>query len=209
MQVKINYVFLPPTKDRIPISNMKVITDNGEYELLESLSKGNSKAFDIIFISYYPKVKKYINGFIHDEVEAENISQDIFMRLWDNRSNAKNIMNLNSYLYMISRNESLKVIAKSIKYKDISEVANIYNPESTDNDTFYNELLDVIQHEIDKMPERQKQVFEMSRRDGMSNDEIAKTLNISKRTVEKHICNALTDLKKVLLIYIATLIYIF
>ena len=188
---------------------MKVITDSEEYELLESLSEGDSKAFDILFISYYPKVKNYINGFIHDKVESENISQDIFMRLWDNRRNAKNITNLNSYLYMISRNASLKVITKSLKYKDISEVINIYDPESTDNDTFYNELVDVIQHEIDKMPERQKQVFEMSRRDGMSNDEISKTLNISKRTVEKHICNALTDLKKVLLIYIATLIYIF
>lgn len=200
---------MPPIKYRIPISNMKVITDNEEYELLESLSEGDSKAFDILFISYYPKVKKYINGFIHDEVESENISQDIFMKLWDNRQNAKNIINFNSYLYVVSRNESLKVIAKSLKYRDISEVVNIYDPESTDNDTFYNELVDVIQHEIDKMPERQKQVFEMSRRDGMSNDEISKTLNISKRTVEKHICNALSDLKKVLLIYIATLIYFF
>ncbi len=200
---------MPPIKYRIPISNMKVITDNEEYKLLESLSEGDSKAFDILFISYYPKVKKYINGFIHDEVESENISQDIFMKLWDNRQNAKNIINFNSYLYVVSRNESLKVIAKSLKYRDISEVVNIYDPESTDNDTFYNELVDVIQHEIDKMPERQKQVFEMSRRDGMSNDEISKTLNISKRTVEKHICNALSDLKKVLLIYIATLIYFF
>lgn len=188
---------------------MTVITYNEEYELLESLSAGDSKAFDIIFISYYPKVKKYINGFIHDEVESENISQDIFMKLWDNRQNAKKIINLNSYLYVVSRNESLKVIAKSLKYKDISEVVNIYDSESTDNDTFYNELLDVIQHEIDKMPERQKQVFEMSRRDGMSNDEISKTLNISKRTVEKHVCNALSDLKKVLLIYIVSLIYFF
>lgn len=188
---------------------MKVNTNNEEYELLESLSNGNSKAFDIIFISYYPKVKRYINGFIHDDVEAENISQDIFMKLWDNRLNAKNIMNLDSYLYIVSRNESLRVISNSIKYKDISEIVNIYNPESTDNDTFYNELVDIIQCEINKMPERQKQVFEMSRRDGMSNDEISKTLNISKRTVEKHICNALSDLKKVLLLYIATLIYIF
>lgn len=69
--------------------------------LLEAISKGDEKAFEIFFLHYYPQVKGFITGLLQSPEEAEDISQDIFLMLWSNRSSLNTINNFKSYLFRV------------------------------------------------------------------------------------------------------------
>lgn len=70
-----------------------------EKQLLESVSKGDEKAFKTFFLYYYPKVKWFIGGLLQSQEEAEDISQDVFLTLWNNRLSLNSISNFKAYLF--------------------------------------------------------------------------------------------------------------
>lgn len=174
-----------------------------------SLSFGHDekKAFDGIFTRYYPKVKHFILGFCNDEFEAENIAQDIFMKLWIRRGDLASVGHLDSYMFAMARNATLNALKSSLRRKAAGEtMADIADSLSVEDDVCCEELREIIERGIESMPPRQKRVFVMSRIDGMRNDEIAEKLQISKRTVEAHISSALADLRRLLPVVIADFI---
>lgn len=174
---------------------------------LEALSDGNEKAFDVLFIEYYPKVLSFVSRFCSDEFEAEDIVQRLFMDLWVKRKRLSCISNLDNYLFVSARNASLKYIRESLLYKDI-EITDVV-PDNLSGEVLlcYEELEQILMHEISKMPEQRRRIFLMSRMEGLTNSEIAEKLHISKRTVESHISLALTYLREVMpLFMILTLI---
>ena len=74
--------------------------------------------FEGFFLDYYPRVKGFINGLLQDAEEAEDLSQDIFMSLWQNRGNLKQIDNLDAYLFRIARNAVFRYIERSLLFKN-------------------------------------------------------------------------------------------
>lgn len=171
-----------------------------DHIILSALSHGNEKAFDCIFEQLYPKIKFFVTGLTGNEEEAENITQDIFMWLWIKRERLESIENFDSYIYAMAKNAGLNFIKKSLlKGSQLSEdVQQIPSEDSQEDTLYYKELESIIEKEIDKMPRQRRQVFEMSREEGLSNTEIAEKLGISKRTVETHISLALGDLRKMM-----------
>lgn len=79
---------------------------------IEAVSRGDEQAFESLFLHYFPRIKGFISGILQNEEEAEDISQDIFVSMWQNRDRLKEIENLNAYLYRIAK----------IRYSDISSV---------------------------------------------------------------------------------------
>ena len=75
-----------------------------EKQLLKAISEGDEKAFKTFFLYYYPRIKGFINGLLQSQEEAEDLSQDIFLTLWNNRSSLHTINNLKPYLFRISKN---------------------------------------------------------------------------------------------------------
>ena len=174
-----------------------------------ALSKGDEKAFDTVFLDYFPKLKNFIKGFINNEEESENIVQDLFMNLWINHKLLADIDNLNAYLYSIAKNAVFHFLRNSSKhqFRYLEESENIpENGCNAEDDLCVEELLSAIRFEIEQMPTQRRQIFKMSRLEGLSNEQIAQRLNISKRTVETHISVALSELRKVL--YIIILLFI-
>lgn len=171
---------------------------------IEAVSRGDEQAFESLFLHYFPRIKGFISGILQNEEEAEDISQDIFVSMWQNRERLTNIENLNAYLFCVAKNAVYRHIERSLLFRDFQEQQIDHALfTSTDNDSIEEELyakeLDfLISVAVEKMPPQRKQIYKMSRVEGISNDEIAKRLSISKRTVENHLTQALADIRKII-----------
>ena len=166
---------------------------------MSALAEGNEKAFDALFVEYYPKVLQFVMRFCREKSEAENIVQELFMELWIKRERFLKIENLDNYLFISARNAAIHCVKQSLLYCDDEFACDIQGNDVTgEMKLCYNELYDFIMSEIEAMPEQRRRVFVMSRVDGLNNSEIAQRLGISKRTVETHISLALVQLKKLL-----------
>lgn len=170
-----------------------------EKYLLKRMSIGDREAFSIIFRMYYGKMLRFLSLLIEDEAAAKDLSQDIFLRLWNNRRTLT-IRSLENYLFVASRNacrDYLKAAGRaSVPLDDIgaSHTSSLASPEEQLDASLLNERIMKI---LDKMPARRKEVFMLSRLKGESNEQIAKQLGISKKTVENHISSVLGILRKI------------
>ena len=174
-----------------------------DFNILEFF--GDDEAvFDNIFTRFFPKVKSFILGFCGDADTADDIAQDIFMRMWIKRNSLSHVKNLKSYMYAAARNAALVYIKKSLRessFRDANEREEGNTEPATDN-IYYEELRNIIKREIENMPEQRRRVFIMSRVDGLSNQDISERLKISKRTVEAHISLALAELHKIIPLFV-------
>lgn len=164
-----------------------------------ALSQGSVKAFDTLFLVYYPRVKTFLCGMTGNAEVAEDLAQDTFVHLWSSRASLKTVKNLNAYIYQSTkhtlydywnRNRNIQIIGLEDAFAtpSLDEVEDL---------VFSHELEELIDKAVDTMPDQRKRVFCMSRKQGMSNDEIANQLGISKRTVETHLTAALAMLRKI------------
>lgn len=167
--------------------------------ILSALSDGSTKAFDALFVAYYPKVLQFVTHFCNDRQEAENIVQDLFMNLWIKKDVLDGIENLDNYLFISARNAAIRYVKQSFVFCDDNKANDMPSDIANgDMKLCYEELYGFVMHEIASMPEQRRRIFLMSRVDGMSNAEIAQRLGISKRTVETHISLAIATLRKLL-----------
>lgn len=176
-------------------------TNNTDRLLSLAFEHDERKAFDLIFTRYYSKVKRFAMSFCGDEFEADNIAQDIFLKLWLKRNDISGIENLESYIYAMVRNTSLNLLRNMARQTNI-DGEDIDLADESDIEELVNshELMDFVRRQIDLMPKQQRKVFTMSRIDGLKNEEIAEQLHISKRTVETHISAALATLRRLIVV---------
>lgn len=171
------------------------MSDIKEDSFLKALARGDETAFNELFVLYYPKVKSFALRLIGDDFIAEDVAQDIFMKLWIRRDELESINDLKSYLFIAARNSSIKSVRQLMRKTNIDDIARqLHGPET--NTVELNELLDHVRRVIDEMPSQQRRVFKMSREDGIANRKIAEQLGISIRTVENHIAAAMRKLRE-------------
>lgn len=163
------------------------------------IKNGDEQAFELLFRKYYLKLRSFVNKFLHDQEEAEEIVEEVFVRIWENRQSIDPDNSLVSYMFKTAQNLSLnairkkKTISRSIEVLQAEYADNIYSYSSEDHHVF--ELEANIASAIEKIPARSKEVFMLSRMSGLKYDQIAHKLNISIRTVEVHISKALKILR--------------
>ena len=155
--------------------------------------------FDRLFLQYYPKVTAFIDGIIHDRNEAESMAQDVFLKILEGKMTVENMRNIDNYLFIASRNSALAWLRKREKMRPVESLYNCAGGSTVpEEELLEHELLAFINNAISRMPEQRRRVFMMSRAEGLTNDEIAERLNLSKRTVESHIYTAVAELKQAL-----------
>jgi len=170
-------------------------------------SRENKKIeeFEMFFIENYPKVKSFALQILMCEEDAEDICQDIFIKLLDLPKIWKDKDKRSGYMFAMTRNH----IFNHIKHKNIERryqqeliKRNLITEEFGLEDTLHAKEIDLlVTYTIDQMPQRRKDIFKMSRYEGKSNNQIAESMDMSVRTVERHLYLALSDLKKALLFY--------
>jgi RNA polymerase sigma-70 factor (ECF subfamily) len=186
------------------LQDTNTMSKNDEISLIVNLSRGDQKAFEILFLNYQPRLIYFLNGFIKDNEKSRDIAQDIFLSIWKNRQNLSEIKSFKAFVFKMAKNAICNYYDHSI-VKDKFVVNQLSRPSSsldTEETLYANQLQELINITVSQMPPKRKQIFQMSRIDGLSNEEISEQLNISKRTVENHLTAALADLRKVIKICI-------
>lgn len=159
--------------------------------------------FEQLFNEMFPKVKSFARKILQSEEDAEDIAQDVFVKLWNSPEVWEENENWNSYVYTMTRNHIYnylkhKVVEQKYQQQTDPEDYDYYGSDDIHDQLYAKELRLLIKLTISRMPEQRRKVFCMSRQEEMSHAEIAEKLGISVRTVERHIYLALGELKEVL-----------
>lgn len=174
-----------------------------EEYILKEIAAGNVKAFEQLFFSYQPRLVYFLVGLTHDKEVSRDISQDLFLSLWKDREKLKDVRSFSSYLFQMARftvYDYFDRLAVSEKYSN-EFLLEASVSQSDEEALFARELQSIISHTVERMSPQRKLIYQMSREQGVSNDEIATRLNISKRTVENHMTAALAILRKILYLF--------
>jgi RNA polymerase sigma-70 factor (ECF subfamily) len=173
-----------------------------EDNTFNEIKNGNVEAFKLFFESIYHELYFYCRKFILNPNDAKDLLQDVFLRLWENRSEVDIYVSLKSYVFRSVHNECINYLKRKTPefvpdgISDISDYNNTIN--SVDNpysDVLVHEIERTINESVEQLPEQCKTIFMMSRFEGMPNKEIAEKMQISVRTVETQIYRALKILK--------------
>lgn len=169
-----------------------------EEKYIKALSRGDQKAFEVLFLNYHPKLVHFISGFIKDNERARDMAQDIFLSIWNNQEKLAEIKSFKAYLFKMAKNIICNyydhiVVNKKFITEQLAQPTEFENSEDI---IFAMQLQDMIDITISQMPPQRKRIFTMSRIEGISNNEIAERLNINKRTVENHLTAALADIRE-------------
>lgn len=165
---------------------------------IEKIASGDHKAFQDLFMEYFPKMKYFIHHIVKSESVAEELSQDVFMRIWLNREILPNLRSLNAYIYKMARNAALNYLEH--KYVEDTFLLNFKSAsvEDLSDELDARELEFLVQLTVERMPEQRRRIYMMNRMEHLKNDEIASLLSLSKKTVENHLNLALKEIRKVL-----------
>jgi len=166
--------------------------------LLIEIRSGNIKAFEVLYNKYADKLYFFLLGYTKSHYETEEILQNIFITIWENRNELNESYNLKNYLYKIAVNKAFNYLKhKAVQQAYINYFSKCESAQDnyTEKEFMHNELKENIEYILDNMPDQQRQIFIMSRFEGYNNKEIAGKLGISVRTVENQIYRALQILR--------------
>lgn len=167
--------------------------------LSEQIKSSNPKAFDVLYNRLWESMYMKAYAIIEDKSLAKDIVQEVWINLWEKRHKTE-IDNIEAYLFKALRYKAYNEYRNSKRKKVLKDDYIKSNKAHTisnniDNVINFNATQKTIYYAIEKLPKKCKEVFKLSRYDGLKNNEIAEKLNLSKRTVETHISNALKVLK--------------
>ena len=175
----------------------KALSDS---ELIAAVKDGDERAFDALFLRWYPQVRKFLMILVKNKALAEDLAQTVFMKVWLYRDRLDPAKSLKNYLLVLSKNGALDVFkSKRFLTTDVKDAPiEKAGGDRTEYRMEYSEAYSRIVRAVEEMPDQRKQIFKMSRFQSMPNDRIASELGLSVRTVEKHIQLALKDIRKYL-----------
>lgn len=174
---------------------------------MEQTAQEKEKAdFDRIYVIYFPKLVRFSQTYLLYREEAENMVQDLFLQLWEHRDQIPFHGNLNAYFFTVVKNRCIDILRKhcqmhqrqyslsEVQYKELE--FKLYSLQKFDENNFsLAEIEQIILRAVDALPPRCREIFWLSRMEGLKHKEIAERLNISVNTVEGQIAIALRKLK--------------
>lgn len=170
-------------------------------QLIVRLKNQDAEAFSILYNRYSKKLYWYALKFVKSPEIAEDIIHDIFVKLWEQSDSLHTDASIQAYLYKITRNSLLNLIKRgTVEARVIDEI--MYHAEqhtsNTDESVQYRETLRQTNEAIDELPPKRKQIYELSRNNGMTHRQIAMQLEITDSTVNNQLVKAIKSIKSFL-----------
>lgn len=171
-------------------------------------------AFDAIYERYCSRLYGFVFRYVKQEVDAEEIVQEVFVKIWEARKKIEVHTSFESFLFTIAYNSTISLLRKranEIKYVEhIKSLQNVRNANAIIDDIYFKELNGKVELLLKQLTPRQKQIFQLSREEGLTHIEIAEKLNISVNTVKNHMVATLSFLKsKIDKTLIASVLFIY
>lgn len=170
-----------------------------------NIDEGKKDIYQKVYADNFQKITAYAHSFLKDSEEAQNVANDTFLSLWENRDNINWNENITPWLFSVSKNKCLNVLKKrihtnnyrKISVKEKSDYLNFLALQSDSSIKIYEKEVEVLLCKaVEKMTPKVRSTFILSRMKGMKYTEIAETHNISNRTVEARIKLAMLILRK-------------
>jgi RNA polymerase sigma-70 factor (family 1) len=169
-----------------------------EQELLRLVAEGDRNAFTQIYNNYRNKIYSIAFELTESTTVAEEIVQDTFLKIWVKRETLIEVEHFRAYLFTITRNYVFTAL-KRIARKESIEISAIQDAPLYDNDTedrvLNNEYTRILQAAIDRLPEQQKQVYNLIKKEGLKREEAAAALHLSPETVKTHLAQAMRSIR--------------
>ncbi len=170
-------------------------------DLIRRMKHDDKEAFNLLFYMYAEKIFKFSLTFFNNETEAEEVVQEVFLKIWLKRNTISNPATFSAFIYTIAKNLIFNNLKKNVyrkKYENYlySKIDKSHN--DTENEILHEETKRRIAKAIDALPKQRRKVFMLSRMEGLKNKEIAEKLTISLKTVETHMSLSLKYLREVL-----------
>lgn len=166
--------------------------------LIAGIGKDDYTSYNKLFVRYYSRLCYYVYRMLMDKEDAEDVVQELFLTLWNNRKKIEINENVSGYLYRMAKNMALNHIRSETNYRSVlenrEEPLSYYEENQLESEEFRISLNDCINH----LPDRCKEVLLLHRVKGLKQKEIADQLSISVKTIKNQIHSSLQRLKKCL-----------
>ena len=166
-------------------------------KLMQEIKADNMFAFDTLYKNYSKKLYQFAYSILKSNEESENIVQEVFLKLWENRTRVEKDSSIKSYLFSIAYNSTISLIRKKIKDDQFIEylksLQEVY--EEPEIEFECKELTEKLHDIVYQLPKRQKEVYLLHKEEGLKYKDIAVKLQISVNTVENHMSEALKTIR--------------
>ena len=166
--------------------------------LVSELKSGNSKAFEKLFFHYFPRLYAYIHKITGNGPETEDLVQDVFVSIWNNKEQLDENRSFSGFIFKIARNKALNLIKQNLSRQIYLQYLHDENIPQPVIDYNAQEITDIIDKAVSSLPERTKEIFLLSRHEGLTYMHIARKLELSENVVDHEIRKALQKIKDIL-----------
>lgn len=169
-----------------------------DQNLLQLIAGGCEQSFRKLYDLYAAKIYSMAIGYLKSPMAAQDVVQEIFVKIWEKRDSLAAIDNFPAYLHIITRNLLINHLQKKIPVFGLNELTREAIPEDRhlpQQQLDYRELTILISRAVAQLPPRQQQVYSLSREQGLSHQQIARQLNLSYDTVREHMSKALKAIR--------------
>lgn len=167
-------------------------------ELLKTMTRGEEKAFEAIYRLYGPAIHRFVLRYVHSAPFAEDITQEVFMKVWQNRERLIDVKSFKSYLYTTARNHTINSLKAAFRSKTgtFDVLTSFFNQRNdTEEELLQKEYRQFLKKILDRLPSRTREVFMLCREEGKSYKEAAATLGVSKNAIKNHMVLSMKALK--------------
>lgn len=169
--------------------------------LLHGVARGEKRYFDLFYEKYYLTIFRSSFFILKNVEETEEVVIDVFLKIWEHRKKLLSIKDIDSYLFVLAKNEALKRHKQQLKYRTVSLESIQSDYAITDSPTpdqilITSETLSKIRGELKLLPPRCREIFLLSREYGFSVRKIADLLELHENTVRTHLNTALKKIRK-------------
>jgi RNA polymerase sigma-70 factor (family 1) len=180
-----------------------------EEEIIALIIQGDEAAFAILFENYRDKIYSVVYKLTHSTTVAEEIVADVFLKIWLKRNDLGAIQNFDAYLFTIARNDVykvLKVTAKNYKVSELTDANSLQTKNDTEDYLMDKEYSSLLQKAIDRLPQQQKQVYQLIKVQDMKREAVANILQIQPETVKFHLAQAMKNIRSFCMIHLKTFV---
>jgi RNA polymerase sigma-70 factor (family 1) len=170
----------------------------GEKEILLLVAQGNELAFEKLFNHYSNRIYSVALRLAHSTSIAEEVVQDVFLKIWSRRAGLTEIKDFSAYLYTVAKNEVYQMLHRLARQQQVAEESEAERePYHNETDLFvlsrdYERLL---VQAVDKLPPQQKKIYQLMKEQGLKREETARLLNLHPETVKTHLAQAMRNIR--------------